>query len=153
MTWTSIDAPLVEIGALTDETPRESERRVWRRKLEPSATLFSYAMNNYWHTNYKADQEGPVTLRYAVSPHLGSDPAVGQEARPGGLDAARRGRRRSGRARAPLPSHHRARLPRRHLPQAHGRWPGLGPAGCITLPIAPRRSGSRARPPTAAGSS
>ncbi|MCK7483579.1 MAG: hypothetical protein M0C28_46050 [Candidatus Moduliflexus flocculans] len=32
-------------------------------------------MNNYWHTNYKADQEGPVTLHYAVSPHLGPDPA------------------------------------------------------------------------------
>ena len=75
VTWTSLDAPLVEIGALTDETPRESERRVWLRRLEPSTTLYSYAMNNYWHTNYKADQEGPVTLRYAVSPHLGSDPA------------------------------------------------------------------------------
>jgi len=36
-------------------------------------------MNNYWHTNYKADQEGPVTLRYAVSPHLGSDPAVAKK--------------------------------------------------------------------------
>jgi hypothetical protein len=76
LTWTSLDAPLVEFGALTDETPRESERRVWRRKLEPSTTLFSYAMNNYWHTNYKADQAGPVTLRYSVSPHLGSDPAT-----------------------------------------------------------------------------
>lgn len=76
LTWTSLDAPLVEFGALTDETLRESERRVWLRTLEPSTTLFSYAMNNYWHTNYKADQEGQVTLRYAVSPHLGSDPAT-----------------------------------------------------------------------------
>jgi hypothetical protein len=79
VTWTSLDAPLVEFGSLTDETPRESERRVWRRKLEPSTTLFSYAMNNYWHTNYKADQEGPMTLRYAVSPHLGSDPATARK--------------------------------------------------------------------------
>jgi len=76
VTWTSLDAPLVEIGAITDETPRESERRVWLRELEPSNLLFSYAMNNYWHTNYKADQEGPVTLRYAVAPHLGSDTAA-----------------------------------------------------------------------------
>lgn len=75
LTWTSLDAPLVEFGAITDETPRESERRIWRRALEPSTTLFSFAMNNYWHTNYKADQAGPVTLRYAVSPHVGSDPA------------------------------------------------------------------------------
>lgn len=79
LTWTSLDAPLVEFGAITDETPRESERRVWRRALEPSTTIFSYAMNNYWHTNYKADQAGPVTLRYAVSPHLGSDPATAKK--------------------------------------------------------------------------
>ena len=85
LTWTSLDAPLVELGALTDETPRESERRVWLRKLEPSATVFSYAMNNYWHTNYRADQEGPVTLRYAVSPHLGSDPVTAKRL---GLEAS-----------------------------------------------------------------
>ncbi|HPW17929.1 MAG TPA: hypothetical protein PLP83_06065 [Candidatus Aminicenantes bacterium] len=76
VTWTSLDAPLVEFGALTDETPREGERRVWLRRIEPSTTLFSYAMNNYWHTNYKADQEGPVTLRYIVAPHRGGDTAA-----------------------------------------------------------------------------
>jgi hypothetical protein len=85
VTWTSLDAPLVEVGAITDETPRESERRVWLRKLEPSSLLFSYAMNNYWHTNYKADQEGPVTLRYVVAPHRGPDTAAAKRR---GLEAA-----------------------------------------------------------------
>jgi alpha-mannosidase len=79
VTLTALDAPLVEVGAITDETPRESERRVWLRKVEPSTALFSYAMNNYWHTNYKADQEGPVTLRYAISPHRGSDTATAKK--------------------------------------------------------------------------
>ncbi len=37
VTWTALDAPLVEVGAITDETPRESERRVWLRKIEPSS--------------------------------------------------------------------------------------------------------------------
>jgi hypothetical protein len=85
VTWTSIDAPLVEVGAITDETPRESERRVWLEKVEPSSLLFSYAMNNYWHTNYKADQEGPVTLRYAVAPHRGGDTAAAKKL---GLEAS-----------------------------------------------------------------
>jgi len=79
LTWTSLDAPLVEIGAITDETPRRGERRDWLRTLAPSSRLFSYAMNNYWHTNYKADQEGPVTLRYVLALHRGSGTAVAKK--------------------------------------------------------------------------
>jgi alpha-mannosidase len=26
-------------------------------------------MNNYWTTNYRHDQDGPVTFRYAIRPH------------------------------------------------------------------------------------
>ncbi len=85
LTWTSLDAPLVEIGAVTDETPRQGERRVWLQELAPSTHLFSYVMNNYWHTNFKADQEGPVILRYAVTPHRGSDTATAKKL---GLEAA-----------------------------------------------------------------
>ncbi|MCJ7486737.1 MAG: hypothetical protein MUQ25_11310, partial [Candidatus Aminicenantes bacterium] len=79
VTWTPLDTPLVEIGAITDETPGDGERRSWLKSLAPSSLLFSYAMNNYWHTNYKADQEGPVTLRYAVEPHRGSDTATAKK--------------------------------------------------------------------------
>jgi hypothetical protein len=56
------DAPLVEIGGINAEAP-------WMRSLPSSQTFYSYVMNNYWHTNYKADQEGPVTFRYALRPH------------------------------------------------------------------------------------
>jgi alpha-mannosidase len=56
------DAPLVEMGAITAEQP-------WMRTIQPSPLIFSYAMNNYWHTNYKADQEGPVNFSYAIQPH------------------------------------------------------------------------------------
>ena len=85
LTWTSLDAPLVEIGAVTDETPRRSERRIWLQRLAPSTRLFSYVMNNYWHTNYKADQAGPVTLRYVLAPHNGPDTATAKKL---GLEAA-----------------------------------------------------------------
>ncbi|MGA7785057.1 MAG: glycoside hydrolase family 38 C-terminal domain-containing protein, partial [Candidatus Acidiferrales bacterium] len=56
------DTPLVEMGAITAEQP-------WMRTIQPSPLLYSYAMNNYWHTNYKADQEGPVNFSYAIQPH------------------------------------------------------------------------------------
>jgi len=26
-------------------------------------------MNNHWHTNYRAEQEGPTTVRYVIRPH------------------------------------------------------------------------------------
>jgi len=69
LTWVSLDAPLVEIGRMTDETLFEKSGRRWRTEIGPTQTLYSYAMNNYWHTNYRADQEGPVTLRYSIRPH------------------------------------------------------------------------------------
>jgi len=69
LTWVSLDAPLVEAGEVTDETLFEKSGRRWRTEIGPTQTLYSYAMNNYWHTNYRADQEGPVTLRYSIRPH------------------------------------------------------------------------------------
>ena len=35
-------------------------------------------MNNHWHTNYKADQAGPTTFRYALLPHKQYDPMAAQ---------------------------------------------------------------------------
>jgi alpha-mannosidase len=62
VTWASANAPLVEIGAITAEQP-------WMKSIKPSSSIYSYVMNNYWHTNYKADQEGPVTFTYSIQPH------------------------------------------------------------------------------------
>jgi hypothetical protein len=62
VTWATVDAPMVEVGAINAETP-------WMKTIAPSQTLYSYVMNNYWHTNYKADQEGPTVFRYALQPH------------------------------------------------------------------------------------
>jgi len=31
-------------------------------------------MNNHWHTNYRADQEGPTVFRFAIQPHLSFRP-------------------------------------------------------------------------------
>ncbi len=67
ITWTTPDAPLIEIGAITAEAP-------WMKTNAPSTRFYSYALNNYWHTNYKADQSGPIELRYSLFPHDGYDP-------------------------------------------------------------------------------
>ncbi len=62
ITWSTPDAPLVEIGAIN------AEKR-WMKDISNAQNFYSYVMNNYWHTNYKADQDGPVTFRYSLQPH------------------------------------------------------------------------------------
>ena len=62
ITWTTPDAPLIEIGTIT------AEKR-WLKETDNAQNFYSYVMNNYWHTNYKADQEGVITFRYSLQPH------------------------------------------------------------------------------------
>src|SRR5258705_229481 len=57
--WSGPDTPLFTLNDLF--------RGAWRRTIVPDGTLFAYAMNNYWHTNYAASQGGAVTFRYRLS--------------------------------------------------------------------------------------
>jgi len=79
MTVALVDAPLLEVGKITVDVPSPYLPEVWIHHLEPSQTFYSYVMNNYWETNYKASQEGPTEFRYALLPHGPFD--VGQAAR------------------------------------------------------------------------
>ncbi|MGQ9605631.1 MAG: polysaccharide lyase family protein [Thermogutta sp.] len=71
VTWVTVHAPLVEIGAIRTDVPKPFDPSGWLEAIEPSGTIFSYVMNNYWETNYKADQEGPTPFVYVVRPHGG----------------------------------------------------------------------------------
>ena len=70
VTWLTPDAPLVEVGGLTANLIGSlSDTRAWKNKIEPSTTLYSWAMNNHWHTNYRAEQDGQTVFRYFIYPH------------------------------------------------------------------------------------
>jgi hypothetical protein len=70
-----LDAPLVEVGSLTANLiGSQHNPRVWLARVEPSARWYSWVMNNHWHTNYRAEQEGPTVFRYALRPHRGFEP-------------------------------------------------------------------------------
>jgi len=74
VTWVTLDAPLVQLGGLTARLLNsQSNSDVWRKTIEPTGQLFSWAMNNHWHTNYRAYQEGPTVLRYVVRAHRGGN--------------------------------------------------------------------------------
>ena len=55
-----LDASLASFGDIN--------RGHWPGGFRPkSGTIFSYVMNNYWHTNYRAGQGGDFTFRYVVT--------------------------------------------------------------------------------------
>ena len=75
VTWSPVDAPLVELGGITANLiGSQTDPSVWIQHLAPSQTIYSWVMNNHWHTNYRAEQEGPTVFRYAIRPHKGFVP-------------------------------------------------------------------------------
>jgi alpha-mannosidase len=55
-----LDASLASFGDIN--------RGAWPGTFTPkTGTIFSYVMNNYWHTNYRAGQGGDFTFRYALT--------------------------------------------------------------------------------------
>jgi alpha-mannosidase len=77
VTLVTQDAPLVELGSITATLiGSQPDPKVWLTHLEPTQTVYSWVMNNFWHTNYKADQGGSAVFRYALWPHGKYDPAA-----------------------------------------------------------------------------
>jgi hypothetical protein len=70
-----LDSPLVELGGLVDERLGPAGTRLWKQEPATGTTVHAYLLNNYWHTNYKADQEGRLRFRFALRPHGGEPPA------------------------------------------------------------------------------
>ena len=55
-----LDAPLVTLGDIN--------RGAWPEQFgKRSGTIFSYVMNNYWNTNYRAGQGGHFSFHYVVT--------------------------------------------------------------------------------------
>src|SRR6185312_8848713 len=77
VTWVTLDAPLVEIGAVSANLlGSQRDTKVWREHIAPTQKFYSWVMNNHWGTNYRAYQEGVVAFRYALRPHSGYDAAA-----------------------------------------------------------------------------
>ncbi len=73
VTWATVQAPLVELGEISDETSHNSGPTGWKRTSGSSSLLYSFVLNNYWHTNYKADQSGMLWFQYSLNPHKAFD--------------------------------------------------------------------------------
>jgi len=70
ITFCSLDAPVFESGNITANIVGSATNSPeWIRKLQPSATIYSWALNNHWHTNFPLSQEGVIQFRYRLLPH------------------------------------------------------------------------------------
>ena len=70
ITFCSLDAPVFETGTMTANVlgmATDSPEWIW--KLQPSATIYSWALNNHWFTNFPLSQEGKIQFRYRILPH------------------------------------------------------------------------------------
>lgn len=70
ITWCAPNACTFESGDLTANVLGGAyESPLWVRRLQPSATIYSWALNNHWHTNFSLSQEGKIVFRYHILPH------------------------------------------------------------------------------------
>jgi hypothetical protein len=83
VTLSTPDAPLVTLGDIN--------RGRWPTTFQPaSPTVFSYALNNYWHTNVPAGQSGEFQFRYSLTSGRAFDPvAAGRLGREAGMPLER----------------------------------------------------------------
>jgi hypothetical protein len=70
--WMAVHDPAMAVGIVPIDAPLASfgdiNRGTWPGEFKPATgTIFSYAMNNYWHTNYRAGQGGDFVFRYTVT--------------------------------------------------------------------------------------
>lgn len=85
--WVKVGSPDLSVGLVPIDSPLvtlgDINRGTWPERFEPkSGTIFSYALNNYWHTNFRRVQSGDFVFRYVMT--------SGRELAPG--DLARIGR-------------------------------------------------------------
>ncbi|MBI1938289.1 MAG: hypothetical protein HYS25_09190 [Ignavibacteriales bacterium] len=69
LTLAMLEAPFIEFGGMTAEAWMSSPDKEWSRHTSSSSQLYSWAMNNSWHTNFKASQEGVNSFKYFLILH------------------------------------------------------------------------------------
>ena len=73
VTISSPESALFEVGSMVDEREVNAGTKLWKKENHSSPTVFAYVMNNYWHTNSKADQSGKVTFNFYLHFHKAFD--------------------------------------------------------------------------------
>lgn len=73
VTWCSLNACMFEVGEMSANIIGGAFKSPkWIRKIKPSSTIYSWALNNHWHTNFPLSQDGKIKFEYRVLPGKGA---------------------------------------------------------------------------------
>jgi hypothetical protein len=68
--WSSLDVPVIEVGDIrANILGAASSSDEWVAKLDPNGVVYSWVMNNHWHTNFQLSQDGMHSFRYSILPY------------------------------------------------------------------------------------
>lgn len=81
--WATLEAPLVQFGTI--HLPYQPFPSTIALEHPEPGTIYSWAVNNIWDTNFPAQQQGEMTFRYAVSGSVTDGPRVHGRATAAGL--------------------------------------------------------------------
>ena len=83
--WATLEAPLTMFGDLF--LPYAPFPPTVKPDPAEPGTVYSWALNNIWDTNFPAQQQGETTFRYAITSRAGAEPrALGADAAAGLTD-------------------------------------------------------------------
>lgn len=72
--FSSKNAALFELGAVTANLyGSQSDSPLWIKESPVTSTILSWALNNHWFTNFKADQGGIISFQYDFAAHKGNE--------------------------------------------------------------------------------
>jgi alpha-mannosidase len=70
ITWSAIEAPLVEWGGLTGNILDGGRQPwLWQKQTPQSSLIYSWPVNNHWDTNFPLEQGGTMEQQYAFTIH------------------------------------------------------------------------------------
>lgn len=72
--WATVDAPLVQFGDI--HSPYSPFPGTLRLARPEPGTVYSWALNNIWDTNFPTEQGGEMSFRYAITSGRGAEAAT-----------------------------------------------------------------------------
>ncbi|MES2375115.1 MAG: glycoside hydrolase family 38 C-terminal domain-containing protein [Bacteroidota bacterium] len=70
ITFTSVEAPIVEFGSLTGNILDGARQGpLWAKDIQQTQTIISWLLNNHWDTNFPLEQGGEIASSYGILLH------------------------------------------------------------------------------------